>query len=64
MKREELVHRVSSILADSFLSVEDDELRNHALAEKIVRTVIEPIVREREKALIYLFNSDPGPIDN
>lgn len=64
MKREELVQRVASILGDSFLSVKDPELKNHALAEKIVRTVIEPIVREREKALIYLFNSEPNPRDN
>lgn len=56
MKREELIQQVMTVLRDSFRSISDQELRNYCAADKIVKSIIEPTVKEHERALLRLFN--------
>lgn len=64
MKREELVQQVAAVLRDSYRSITDQELRHLMIAEKIVKTIIEPTVQEREKQILYLCNSRNSVFDS
>lgn len=64
MKREELVQQVAAVLRDSYRSVKDQELRHLMIAEKLVKTIIEPTVQEREKQILYLCNNRKSVFDS
>jgi hypothetical protein len=58
MKRAEMITRVAEELRRQF-KIQDrkTEMRAYIAAEKIVKTIIEPTVKERENTLLSLFYS-------
>jgi len=64
MKHEELVQQIAAILRRQFRTTAEQELRVLTAAEKIVKSVIHPEVKEREKALHYLYKSRTSSFDS
>lgn len=64
MSQEEMLQRILAILRDNFKSIKDKQLRDYCCAEKIIKTVLEPELREREKALMHLHTARRAQYDS